>query len=83
MDNRQADSQVTHSLPAMFAYGLTRRDAPCPSFYIFSYHLHNRINGTHLFLLASAIACGHSKARTSKPAALTPQNPQQINVYAL
>ncbi len=29
VDNRQADSQVPHSLPAAFAYGLTRRCAPC------------------------------------------------------
>ena len=34
VDNRQADSQVTHSLPAMLAYGLTRRYAPCPNFKI-------------------------------------------------
>jgi hypothetical protein len=29
VDNRQADSQVIHSLPTRFAYGLTRRSAPC------------------------------------------------------
>jgi hypothetical protein len=29
MDNRQADPQVTHSLPARLASGLTRRYAPC------------------------------------------------------
>lgn len=29
VDNRQADSQVTHSLPARFAYGLTRAYGAC------------------------------------------------------
>jgi hypothetical protein len=34
VDNRQADPQVTHSLPARLAYGLTRRCAPCLNFEI-------------------------------------------------